>query len=179
MPVLRCLENAVNLEKFRELNAELLPEVWTAHFSAKPGNLGVSMPASLSHAIKSRISNYPMFILPISRLIGEEIVLLETVLDDNFMVQVTSLDEYKKLGPQAPIRASFTFFTELSVEKGVTLIHGRFDATQMNPIQSGTLLQNFCAAYSDDRLFQWVKDFTDRPNEFDFKEFLKAFTAPK
>lgn len=134
------------------------------------------MPAKLANIIKSRLSDYPMFILPISRLTGHEILLLESVVGDNFAVQVTGLEEYKKMGPQAPTRASFTFFTELADKKDLTLVHGCFDGSQMNLNQSTLLLQNFCAAYSRDELFQWIKDFSDRPNEFNFEEFLKTFT---
>lgn len=117
-----------------------------------------------------------MFILPVSRLTGHEIMLMESVVGDNFSVQVTGLEEYKRLGSQAPTRATFTFFTELAAEKELILIHGRFDGSQMNLAQSSLLLQNFCAAYSRDELFQWVQRFRDRPNEFDFNEFMKIFT---
>lgn len=158
------------------MNAQELPDIWASHFSEKPGNLGVSMPATLANVIKSRISEYPMFILPISRLTGHEIVLLESVVGDNFAVQVTSLEEYKKLGPQAPTRASFSFFTELEPEKDLTLIHGKFDGSQLNLSQSSALLQNFCAAYSRDELFEWIKEFRDRPAAFDFNGFLQTFT---
>lgn len=170
----------VKLERFRELKEEILPEIWTSHFSEKAGNLGVSMSSKVANLIKTRLSNYPMFILPISRLTGHDIVLLESVLDrgqgENFAVKVTGLEEYKKLGPSAPIRATFTFFTELEEVKNLTLIHGHFDANQMNSIQSSSILQNFCAAYSDDRLFHWVKTFKDCPNEFNFDEFMNVYT---
>lgn len=173
----RRLENAVKLEKFRQLDPQTLPEVWAAHFSEKPGNLGVSMPANLAKSIKSKLEHYPMFILPIARLTGHEIVLMEAVMGgDNFAVQVTGLEEYKKLGSQAPTRASFTFFTELAAEKDLILVHGRFDGAEMNLAQSSLLLQNFCAAYSRDELFKWIQSFRDRPNEFDFNEFMKTFT---
>ena len=79
----------------------------------------------------------------------------------------------QRFGSQAPTRASFTFFTELAAEKELILIHGRFDGSQMNLAQSSLLLQNFCAAYSRDELFQWVQRFHDRPIEFDFNEFMK------
>lgn len=134
------------------------------------------MSAQVANLIKSRLKNYEMFILPVPRLTGHEILLTESVVGDNFSVQVTGLDEYKKLGSQAPTRASFTFFTELADEKNLTLIHGRFDESQMNPTQSSLLLQNFCAAYSDDELFRWVKDFREKPIEFDFEGFMKTFT---
>lgn len=166
----------MKLEKFRQLDPQTLPEVWAAHFSEKPDNLGVSMPANLANLIRSRLEKYPMFILPVSRLTGHEIMLMESVMGDNFSVQVTGLEEYKRLGSQAPTRASFTFFTELAAEKELILIHGRFDGSQMNLAQSSLLLQNFCAAYSRDELFQWVQRFRDRPNEFDFNEFMKIFT---
>ena len=165
----------MKLEKFRTLDKETLPEVWAAHFSEKPGNFGVSIPAKLANLIKSRLENYPMFILPISRLTGHEIVLMDAVVGDNFSVQVTGLEEYKKLGIQAPTRSSFTFFTELATEKDLILIHGRFDSTEMNLTQSSLLLQNLCAAYSQDELFNWIRNFHDRPNEFDFSEFMKTF----
>lgn len=135
------------------------------------------MSAKVANSIKSRLSNYRMFILPVSRLTGHEIVLLESVVDENFVVQVTGLEEYKQMGPQAPTKASFTFFTELATEKDLTLIHGRFNESQLNSTQSSALLQNFCAAYSNDELFRWVKDFSDRPNEFNFDQFLSTFTA--
>lgn len=170
------LEDAVKLDKFRQLDPQTVPEVWAAHFSEKPGNLGVSMPATLANLIKSKLENYPMFILPISRLTGHEIVLMEAVVGDNFAVQVTGLEEYKKLGAQAPTRASFTFFTELAAEKDLILVHGRFDGAEMNLAQSSLLLQNFCAAYSRDELFKWIQSFRDCPNEFDFSEFMKTFT---
>ena len=166
------------MDKFIKLEAKIVPEIWAAHFTEKTGNLGVSMSAKLGNIIKSKLGEYPIFILPISRLTGHEILLLESVVGDNYnySVQVTGLEDYKKLGPQAPIRASFSFFTELELEKDLTLVHGRFDGSQMNLIQSGLLLQTFCAAYSRDELFQWIKDFRDRPNEFNFEGFLKTFT---
>lgn len=173
----RRLETSVKMEKFRQLSAQELPDIWAAHFAEKPGNLGVSMPAALTSVIKSRLAEYPMFILPISRLTGHEIVLLESVVGDNFTVQVTGLEEYKTLGPQAPIRASFSFFTELQAEKDLTLIHGKFDGSQMNLSQSSLLLQNLCAAYSRDELFKWIREFRDRPAEFDFNGFMKTFTS--
>ena len=169
----------MKLEKFRQLDPQTLPEVWAAHFSEKPGNLGVSIPAKLANLIKSRLEHYPMFILPITRLTGHEIVLAESIVGDNFAVQVTGLEEYKKLGSQAPTRASFTFFTELAGEKDLILIHGRFDESQMNLNHSSLLLQNLCASYSQDELFQWVQNFRNHPNEFDFNEFMKIFTSEK
>lgn len=171
------MENAVKLDKFIELDSKIVPEIWAAHFTEKTGNLGVSMPAKLGNIIKSRLCEYPMFILPISRLTGHEILLLESIVGgENYSVQVTGLEDYKKMGPQAPILASFSFFTELEGEKDLTLVHGRFDGTKMNLNQSSSLLQTFCAAYSRDELFQWIKDFTNRPNDFNFEDFLKTFT---
>lgn len=164
------------MEKFIELDPKTVPEIWAAHFAEKTGNLGVSMPAQLGNIIKSKLGEYPIFILPISRLTGHEILLLESVVGDNYSVQVTGLEDYKVMGPNAPIRASFSFFTELESEKDLTLVHGRFDGSQMNLSQSGLLLQTFCAAYSRDELFQWIKDFRDRPDEFNFEGFLKTFT---
>lgn len=166
----------MKLEKLRQLDPETLSEVWAAHFSEKPGNLGVSMPAKLANSIKSKLENYPMFILPISRLTGHEIVLMEAIVGDNFAVQVTGLEEYKKLGSHAPPRASFTFFTELAAEKDLILVHGRFNGAEMNLAQSSLLLQNFCAAYSRDELFKWIQNFRDHPDEFHFNEFMKTFT---
>lgn len=171
------MESAVKLDKFIELESKIVPEIWAAHFAEKTGNLGVSMPAKLGNIIKSRLGQYPIFILPISRLTEHEILLLESVVGDNFSVQVTGLEDYKRMGPQAPIRASFSFFTELELEKDLTLVHGRFDGSQMNLSQSSLLLQTFCAAYIRDELFKWIKDFSDRPNEFNFEEFLKTFTT--
>lgn len=134
------------------------------------------MPQKLASLIKSRLQNYSMFILPISRLTGYEILLLESVVGDNFAVQVTGLDDYKKLGPQATTRASFTFFTELAAEKDLIVVHGKFDGAQMNLNQATLLLQNFCAAYSQDDLFEWIRKFQDNPTGFDFDEFMKIFT---
>lgn len=166
----------MKLEKFRQLDPQTVPEVWAAHFSEKPGNLGVSMPTTLANVIKSKLENYPMFILPISRLTGHEIVLMEAVVGDNFAVQVTGLEDFKKFGSKASTRASFTFFTELAAEKDLILVHGRFDGAEMNLAQSSLLLQNICAAYSQDELFKWIQTFRDHPNEFNFNEFMKTFT---
>lgn len=169
----------MKLEKFMELEAKIIPDLWAAHFAEKPGNLGVSMTAHFANVIKLRLRDYPMFILPISRLTGHEILLLESVVEDNYTIQVTGLEDYKKMGPQAPIRASFSVFTELESEKDLTLVHGRFDGSQMNSNQLRLLFQNLCAAYSRDELFQWIRDFRNRPNEFNFEEFLKTFKMNK
>lgn len=165
------------MEKFFELDAQtILPEVWANYFMDKPDNLGMSMSAKLAKTIKSRLQDYPMFILPIPRLTGQEILFMESIVGDNFIVQVTGLEEYKRLGPQAPIRASFTFFMEMINSKDLTLVMSHFDGSKINSTQISQLLQNFCAAYSQDELFKMIKDFRDNPNDFDFDKFMKLFT---
>lgn len=141
-----------------------------------PDNLGISMPAKLAALIKPRLSEYPLFILPMARLTGHEIVLLQSSVEENFAIHVTKLEEYKRLSTQAPILASFTFYNEMASEKDLVLIQGVFDGGKTNFCQSKLLVQNICAAYSDDELFKWVRNFQDRPNDFDFDAFMKAFT---
>jgi ATP synthase mitochondrial F1 complex assembly factor 1 len=164
------------MSKFLELDAKCVPEVWSAHFSQKPDNFGVSLPSKLAALIKPRFSEYPMFIMPLARMTGHDIVLLQASVNENLAIHVTKLEEYKKLGSAAPILASFTFFNELIQEKDLVLIHGIFDGSLTNYCQSKSLVQNICAAYSDDELFKWVREFQDRPNEFNFDGFMRAFT---
>ncbi|KAJ8564262.1 hypothetical protein ON010_g7081 [Phytophthora cinnamomi] len=93
---------------------------------------------------------------------------------------VTYLEAFKENPSAAPPCVAISLYDDLLDKKELTLV--RADVINMlDKKESQLLLQQLLASYQDDKLYEHVDKFNNKPDQFDFEAYrslLKDVTEP-
>ena len=86
----------------------------------------------------------------------------------------TELESYKRFGERAVPALSCVFYTELQATKGIVLMRGELNTTQLQPTDAAFLGNQTTIWYHDDERYKnFVWTFNHKPNEFDFERVIE------
>eukprot|EP00878_Enallax_costatus_P028548 GHUV01030840.1.p1 GENE.GHUV01030840.1~~GHUV01030840.1.p1 ORF type:complete len:142 (+),score=33.30 GHUV01030840.1:263-688(+) len=125
------------------------------------------------HAILSaRAAASPLFVLPIHKPPKRFCTLLIQWQPQQALI--TTLDEYKRQGTNAPPHFTMTLYRETAGTHGLVLVRGDvLNPRVVSPSEGRTVMELVRAFYTDPQAHQLVYAFNHRPDEFDFKTLLR------
>ena len=115
--------------------------------------------------IQDRAKQYPIFIYPVPRNEGYELMVGEFSEDQFYL---TSVIHYQTLGENAPWLIAFTHFTELKESKGIVLMVGEVDAQHI-ATHEAMFIANLIQLYygtDDENKLSLLKTFNLNPDQF-------------
>lgn len=129
-------------------------------------------------AIKTKTSEYPQFVVPLSRTDGA--VEFFYWQQQNNIWLYTPLIEYQRHGDKAESALTVAFYQELMNAKDVVLMRGEINPACLDILESQFLLNQIQINYLDENRYTTiVRKFHEDSQNFDFNCLLDDVTIPK
>ncbi|EKX73504.1 conserved hypothetical protein [Theileria equi strain WA] len=171
-PVPKSLREVAKVQLLQQRDPETIKQLWNAQFAEKREVVTTSMSVKAYETLSFNSKSAPMFILPVKRGSGSYFNAILQFASKS--VLYTSVDSFKAKGlPNSEPYFILTFFDELA-HRDVVLVRGDVINTRdVSKENARALMDNTIMFYTDFNLFQWVKTFNKRPQEFDYEEFKR------
>uniref|UniRef100_A0A0G4H955 Uncharacterized protein n=1 Tax=Chromera velia CCMP2878 TaxID=1169474 RepID=A0A0G4H955_9ALVE len=161
---------------FEREDALTIKRLWVEQFKDNPRVATDTLWEQQHNQVVANMRSCPLFLLPLPRPNGGVINLLLQCQDGRHVL-VTPLEEYKTKGERAPAVAVVTAFGDLLGTRGVSLWRADALSADLSGRDARFVLSFVLRAYGTDELFQWVRTFNERPQEFSFDDFLRTQRA--
>ncbi|XP_028392457.1 ATP synthase mitochondrial F1 complex assembly factor 1-like [Dendronephthya gigantea] len=165
------LDAIMHLEKVKDESAGTIEELWREHHRNKDCVSAV-IPAEMYDKIQEKAREYPMFVYPVPRNEGYELMVGEFS-DDQFYL--TSVINYQTLGENSPWLVAFTHFTELKESKGIVLMVGEVDTKQL-ATHEAMFIANLIQLYygtDDGQKLSLLRTFNKNPDQFNHMSVIE------
>ncbi|KAG6621419.1 protein mitochondrial precursor [Phytophthora cinnamomi] len=176
-PGARSLEQIVKLELLESEQAPQIRSIWEEFHADKDDAVATTLGADEFQALVKRAEAAPFFIFPVYRQEGFFNMLCQF---QQSCFLVTYLEAFKENPSAAPPCVAISLYDDLLDKKELTLV--RADVINMlDKKESQLLLQQLLASYQDDKLYEHVDKFNNKPDQFDFEAYrslLKDVTEP-
>ncbi|KAK4537316.1 hypothetical protein CDCA_CDCA12G3341 [Cyanidium caldarium] len=175
-PASRKLDQIVRMQSFARLSPGSCAEVWqTYHNAAQEHSLGWSLSRSRYAHFVHNARRYPMFVFPLLRPEQAGYVSLLAQTQDAKYVLFTYLQEYRDRPDRAQPRLVFTVYDELVADKGLALVRAEVvHHPQIRREDAWRLLHLWQQVYADEDDAQLLRQFYERPREFDYERVVAA-----
>ncbi|CAB4010194.1 ATP synthase mitochondrial F1 complex assembly factor 1 [Paramuricea clavata] len=167
----KSLDAIMNLEKVKEESASTIEELWREYHRDKD-SVSAVIPAEMYDKIQERAKQYPIFIYPIPRNEGYELMVGEFLEDQ---VYLTSVINYQTLGENSPWLIAFTHFTELKESKGIVLMVAEVDTNHL-ATHEAMFIANLIQLYygtDDENKLSLLKTFNLNPDQFNHMSVIE------
>ncbi|TMW66772.1 hypothetical protein Poli38472_014084 [Pythium oligandrum] len=169
-PAPQTLQQIVKLDLLVNEEPTQIRRIWEDYHSEKDDAIARVLDGTEYSTLMERARSAPYFIFPVYRQ-GGFFNMLCQFQDKCFLV--TYLEAFKENPALAPPCVTVSLFDDLLAEKDVGLL--RADVVNMlDKAETEKLLNQLLRSYSNEKLYDWVDKFNNRPNEFDFDAFRHA-----
>ncbi|KAE9019687.1 hypothetical protein PR003_g13263 [Phytophthora rubi] len=176
-PGARSLEQIVKLELLENEQAPQIRNIWEDFHADKDDAVATTLGADEFQSLLKRAEAAPYFIFPVYRQEGFFNMLCQF---QQSCFLLTYLEAFKENPSAAPPCVAVSLYDDLLDKKELTLV--RADVINMlDKKESQLLLQQLLASYQDDKLYEHVDKFNNKPEQFDFESYrlmLKDVTEP-
>jgi len=168
------LGDIVKLPLFKREDPTKVRDIWLA--KDKPRIIHGVMASGEYDTFKRGIKNFPNFILPVPRPIEDNSPGYYNVFmqyRENCMLYVP-LEDFKASRDAAPYLVANIFEDLLPTHK-LALLRADILSCKLSKTQGSELIRLTREFYIHPEKFRWVKDFNERPTEFDYNKFVDEF----
>ncbi|KAL3672834.1 hypothetical protein V7S43_002122 [Phytophthora oleae] len=166
-PGARSLEQIVKLELLENEQAAKIQSIWEEFHANKDDAVATTLTANEFQALVKRAEAAPYFIFPVYRQEGFFNMLCQF---QQSCFLVTYLEAFKENPSAAPPCVAVSLYDDLLATKELTLV--RADVINMlDKTESQLLLKQMLASYQDDKLYEHVDKFNNKPEQFDFEAY--------
>ncbi|KAG2783751.1 hypothetical protein JG687_00015424 [Phytophthora cactorum] len=166
-PGARSLEQIVKMELLEGEQASKIRSIWEEFHADKDDAVASTLDASEFQALVKRAEAAPFFIFPVYRQEGFFNMLCQF---QQSCFLVTYLEAFKENPSAAPPCVAVSLYDDLLTKKELALV--RADVINMlDKKESQLLLQQLLASYQDDKLYEHVDKFNNKPDQFDFEAY--------
>ncbi|TDH72537.1 hypothetical protein CCR75_000797 [Bremia lactucae] len=163
----RSLEQIVKLELLESEQAAKIRSIWEEFHADKNDAIATTLRGSEFEALVTRAKSAPYSILPVYRQDGFFNMLCQF---QQSCFLVTYLESFKENPGTAPPCVAITLYDDLLLKKEITLV--RADVINMlDKSESQQLVQQIFTSYQDDKLYDHVDKFNNKPDLFDFEAY--------
>ncbi|XP_065904273.1 ATP synthase mitochondrial F1 complex assembly factor 1-like isoform X2 [Dysidea avara] len=169
------LDKVMRVELLVDKNDDEIAQIWKTYHSDKDSVCAV-MPAKLYDEMMSRAKDNPMFLHPVPKSGGYEMILSQ--FDNHGNCYFTSLLNYKTHQDAAPIWLTLTHYSELLDSKGIVLMAGEVDTAHLSIMEAQYLANQIQLYYTsgDKERHHLLTQFNHHPNEFDYTKLIELLT---
>ncbi|POM78859.1 ATP11 domain containing hypothetical protein [Phytophthora palmivora] len=166
-PGARSLEQIVKLELLENEQAPKIRSIWEEFHADKDDAVATTLEAHEFQSLVKRAESAPYFIFPVYRQEGFFNMLCQF---QQSCFLVTYLEAFKENPSAAPPCVAVSLYDNLLESKMLTLV--RADVINMlDKKESQLLLKQLLASYQDDKLYEHVDKFNNKPDQFDFETY--------
>lgn len=166
-PGARTLEQIVKLELLENEQKEKIRSIWEEFHADKDDAVATTLSADEFQALVKRAEAAPYFIFPVYRQEGFFNMLCQF---QQSCFLITYLEAFKENPSAAPPCVAVSLYDDLLEKKELTLV--RADVINMlDKTESSLLLKQLLASYQDDKLYEHVDKFNNKPEQFDFEAY--------
>eukprot|EP01117_Protostelium_nocturnum_P012441 TRINITY_DN4592_c0_g1_i1.p1 TRINITY_DN4592_c0_g1~~TRINITY_DN4592_c0_g1_i1.p1 ORF type:complete len:191 (-),score=62.57 TRINITY_DN4592_c0_g1_i1:110-682(-) len=170
------LDRYVKLDVLQKESNEGITFLWNSYFRNKPIITSV-FPIQTWNNIKTKISqNCKAFVYPLPREEGYLSVFGQFQLEKNVLT-FTFLSTIQSLGTLAVPFLVVEFFTEIADSKGLVLMRGEHKTDVISMAESRFMVNLWQTFLLDDSKQELMKQFNNKPAEFDFGKVVSALEA--
>ncbi|KAK1940679.1 ATP synthase mitochondrial F1 complex assembly factor 1 [Phytophthora citrophthora] len=166
-PGARSLEQIVKLELLENEQTEKIRSIWEEFHADKDDAVATTLSTDEFQALVKRAEAAPYFIFPVYRQEGFFNMLCQF---QQSCFLITYLEAFKENPSAAPPCVAVSLYDDLLEKKELTLV--RADVINMlDKTESSLLLKQLLASYQDDKLYEHVDQFNNKPEQFDFEAY--------
>jgi len=162
------LDSIIKLDLISELPVEDIKKIWVEYYSKKDAVCAV-IPADTFTIIRTVAESYPVFLYPLPRENGYEMLMCQYFNND---FHFTSLHNYQRHKEYAPNQLTLRHFTELEKDKGIVLMSGMLTDESISVTDAQFLsyqLQHFSTQRPD-----LIRNFNTNPDSFKVDDIISA-----
>jgi len=162
------LDSIIKLDLISKLPVEDIKKIWVDYYSNKDAVCAV-IPSDTFTVIRTVAESYPVFIYPIPRENGYEMLMCQYSNND---FHFTSLHNYQRYKEYAPNQLTLKHFTELEKDKGIVLMSGMLTDNSISVTDAQFLsyqLQHFSTRRPD-----LIRNFNTHPESFKVDDIIDA-----
>jgi ATP synthase mitochondrial F1 complex assembly factor 1 len=159
------LEQIVHVDKLMQETPRNIKKAWMRHHH-KRDCIGAVLEGLSYDKLVARTKESPMFVFPLPRDKGFQSIFFQAMGNVHLY---TDLEAYKQYGEKAVPALSCAFYTELQRTKGIVLMRGELNTTQLQPTDAAFLGNQTTIWYHEDERYKnFVWTFNHKPSEFRF-----------
>ncbi|KAK1861631.1 hypothetical protein I4F81_004213 [Pyropia yezoensis] len=171
-PGARRLEHIVKLPLLTKLDGERVREVWGGFHADHATAIGDIFTDAQRETWRARIKRCPNFVIPVAAGRGYYVLFLQAQ-DEHLLA--TPLDAYKANPATATPSVVFTAYEELRAKTGLTLLRGEVFTETCPKVEAERFWETVKRFYlSDQRNFDVVVSFNEKPANFNWKDVLRV-----
>lgn len=171
-PSSKDLADILKLQLLQGKTADDVELIWMQHHEASSSHVATVMSSDEHAALAARAAASPLFVLPLRKAPKGFCSLLIQWQPQQALV--TTLEQYRQLGSNAPAHLSLTCYTELAGSHGLVLLRGDVLYPELiNTAEARTVMELTRALYTDPSSYQMVYQFNHAPDKFDFGLLLQ------
>ncbi|XP_041358746.1 ATP synthase mitochondrial F1 complex assembly factor 1-like [Gigantopelta aegis] len=166
----KTLDSILKIDLVKDKSPAELEQLWKEYHSKKDCIYSVVKEEDYVNLItKSQIA--PVFIYPLPREDGYEFLLSQISGNE---VYFTPLAMYQKLKENAPPCLTLIHYTEFQKEKGIVLMNGQYDSSQLNLQEALSLVNQMALYYGPGTAkFNLVWQFNHTPDKFNYQDLIE------
>ncbi|CEG35372.1 protein mitochondrial precursor [Plasmopara halstedii] len=166
-PGARSLEQIVKLDLLENEHAPKIRSIWEEFHADKDDAVAMTLDAIEFQALVTRATAAPYFVLPVYRQEGYFNMLCQF---QQSCFLVTYLEAFKENPAAAPPCIAVSLYIDLLETKKLVLL--RADVINMlDKNESQQLLMQLLTSYQNDKLYEHVDKFNNKPDQFDFEAY--------
>lgn len=169
------LADVVKLDALADKSPADVASLWASyHADDARHRVGTVLAASDYSTFASRAAAAPTFVLPLAKPGGGALSLVAQVQAP--VTLVTTVDEFKGAGAQAPAHVIVTHYPDLASSKGIVLVRADVLGPHVaSPDEARVIVDALHKAYLDDAGHALVRAFNHAPATFSFDALLSFF----
>lgn len=167
------LGDVMKVDLLQHKTPDEVEHIWLAHHASSESHIATVMSKDEHTILTARAAASPLFVLPLSKKPGSfQTLLLQWQPPKRLLV--TTVEEFKQWGPQAPPHLTVQLFDDVVDSHGLVLARGDLiNPGLINAAEGRTLLELARAFYSDAAAYQMVFAFNHQPDKFDFQQLCR------
>jgi ATP synthase F1 complex assembly factor 1 len=171
----RELGQVVRLDTLQHETPDRIRQLWIDYHTKKASCVSAVAPADTYALLHRRLTESPLFVLPLPREAGFVSVLLQADAHQDAVI-FTDLESYRQAADKGAVPAALhlRYYTELAKQKHIVLVRGELDPTRLTATEAQTLVNQLQVYYLADAKYEtYVKRFNHDPAHFDYNAVLE------
>jgi ATP synthase F1 complex assembly factor 1 len=176
-PVPKQLNEVARVPLLRQESPVKIRQLWLEQFKSRNDVVVGTMAKAEFEQFKANAMACPMFLSPVTKNSdGSSYFNLITQFQDGKYCLLTDLEAFRTNPLNASPMMVVTIYDELVAEKGIALIRGDIiNRLEISRDDANSILKFLRIFYTNK--FDTVKQFNEKPREFDYNQFLKTARA--
>jgi len=164
------LDDVMKVELLEDKTAKEISQIWTEYYRSKSNSICAIMPSHNYQKIRERAVKFDTFVFSLPRDEGYEFILTQFASNEFHFTSVINYQAYRENAPEC---LTIVYYSDLEVDKGITLMCGQYDPNVLNGVDAQFLANQIQLYYAGDgNHLELLKKFKYSPDTWSHNDII-------